>query len=61
MKEPFKAVRVYVNNGPTQYHVVYADIRKQWGEPSICVCPTEEMSIAVAAALNLARHKGGAL
>lgn len=38
----WKAVQVFVNNAPTQWHVHDASAYAQWGKPAIAVCQDEQ-------------------
>lgn len=46
---PWKAVEVYVNNAPNQWHVTTG----KWGAQSIAVCDTAEQAHLIAAAPDL--------
>jgi hypothetical protein len=52
MKEYVRAVRVFVNNAPIEFHIHRARLSDQWGKPSLAVCDTEETAEFIAKAVN---------
>lgn len=51
--ERLKAVRVFVENGPEEWHVQRANASEQWGKPSVAVCRDEETAQLMAAGPEL--------